>query len=143
MPISIKRAYDPVEDSDGLRILVDRLWPRGISKESAKLDYWAKEIAPSDELRKWYSHDPDDWPEFKRLYFEELDSKLDEVKKLLNLMTGQSVTLVYSSKAKWNNALALKEYLEVRYPVLLRDIMQQPKTKETSVNNLDNNIMSQ
>jgi uncharacterized protein YeaO (DUF488 family) len=118
MLISIKRVYNPAESSDGLRILVDRLWPRGISKEFAMLDYWAKEISPSDELRKWYSHDSDDWPEFKRLYFEELDSKLDEVKQLLNLMKGQRVTLVYSSKAKWNNALALKEYLETRYTEL-------------------------
>ena len=118
MSISIKRAYDPAEDSDGLRILVDRLWPRGIAKETARLDYWAKEISPSGELRKWYSHDSDDWPEFKRRYFEELNSKLDEVNKLVNMIAGQSVTLVYSSKARWNNALALKEYLELKYPVL-------------------------
>ena len=118
MPISMKRAYDPVEDSDGLRILVDRLWPRGLSKESARLDYWAKEISPSDELRQWYSHDPDQWPEFKRRYFEELQDRSDEMENLVNMIAGQNVTLIYSSKARWNNALALKEYLELGYPVL-------------------------
>jgi len=118
MSISIKRIYEPAEDGEGLRILVDRLWPRGISRESAKLDFWAKEISPSNELRKWYSHDPEDWPEFKRRYFEELDRNLDEVMKLVDMIAGQNVTIVYSSKAKLNNALALKEYLEARYPVL-------------------------
>ena len=118
MTIRLKRAYEPPEDTDGLRVLVDRLWPRGMSKESARLDYWAKEISPSDELRKWYNHDPDEWLEFKRRYFEELQGKLNEVKNLVNIIAGQSVTLVYSSKARWSNALALKEYLELRYPVL-------------------------
>jgi len=119
MAISLKRAYVPPTDEDGFRVLVDRLWPRGISKESASLDFWAKEISPSNDLRKWYGHDPEEWPEFKRRYFEELDSNLDEVMKLVDMIAGQNVTLVYSSKAKWNNALALKEYLEARYPVLL------------------------
>ena len=118
MSISIKRVYDPVEDDDGLRILVDRLWPRGISKETASLERWAKELSPSNELRKWYGHDPDEWPEFKRRYFGELDNNLDEVMNLVDMIAGQNVTLVYSSKARWNNALALKEYLETKYPTL-------------------------
>lgn len=118
MPISIKHIYDPVEVNDGLRILVDRLWPRGISKESAELDSWAKEISPSNELRKWYSHDPGEWPEFLRRYYTELDSKCEEVQQLASLIDGNNATLLYSSKAKLNNALALKKYLEDRYPEL-------------------------
>jgi len=119
MAISLKRAYEPPADEDGFRVLVDRLWPRGISKEAARLDFWAKEISPSNELRKWYGHDPEEWPEFKRRYFEELDNNMDEVINLVDMIAGQNVNLVYSSKAKWNNALALKEYLETRYPELL------------------------
>lgn len=118
MAISLKRVYEPPTDEDGFRVLVDRLWPRGISKENARLDLWAKEVSPSNELRKWYSHDPDEWPEFQRRYCLELDSLQPEVEKLVNLMEGQDVTLVYSSKARWNNALALKEYLETNYPDL-------------------------
>ena len=119
MAISLKGAYEPPKHEDGFRVLVDRLWPRGISKEAASLDFWAKGVSPSNELRKWYNHDADEWPEFKHRYFEELDSNLDEVMNLVDMIAGQNVTLVYSSKAKWNNAIALKEYLEARYPVLL------------------------
>ena len=115
MAISLKRVYEPPKDEDGFRVLVDRLWPRGVSKEAASLDLWAKGVSPSNELRKWYNHDPDEWPEFKRRYFEELDSNLDEIEKLVDMIADQNVTLVYSSKSKWNNALALKEYLEARY----------------------------
>jgi len=112
MIIRIKRAYEPAEASDGLRVLVDRLWPRGISKEVAQLDFWAKEVSPSNELRKWYRHEPETWPLFRDRYFAELDDKKVEVKQLLGLLDGRDVTLVYSSKSQWNNALALKEYLE-------------------------------
>lgn len=118
MTIRLKRAYEPPEDTDGLRVLVDRLWPRGISKDATRLDFWAKEVSPSNELRKWYSHDPDEWPVFLRRYYTELDRKSAEVKKLVAMMKGKSVTFVYSSRARLNNAFALKEYLESRYTEL-------------------------
>jgi len=118
MTIKIKRAYDQPDEADGFRVLVDRLWPRGISKESARLDFWAKEISPSHELRKWYGHDHDEWSLFRERYFEELDGKQLEVKQLVEKMAGRLTTLVYSSKSQWNNALALKEYLETGYPEL-------------------------
>jgi len=116
MTIRIKRAYDTAEDVDGFRVLVDRLWPRGVSKTSARLDFWAKTISPSDELRRWYGHDPEQWPRFRERYFKELDRQPGEVRELVNMITGREATFVYSSKSTWNNALALKEYLETRYP---------------------------
>lgn len=119
MTIRLKRAYEPPTDTDGFRILVVRLWPRGLSKEAIRHYAWTKEVAPSNELRKWYSHDPDDWPEFKRRYYTELDRKGDEVKIFTAMIEGKNVTLVYSSRARLNNALALKEYFESRYPELL------------------------
>ncbi|MEE9524753.1 MAG: DUF488 domain-containing protein [Thermodesulfovibrionales bacterium] len=112
MMIRIKRAYESPTKDDGRRILVDRLWPRGISKEKAKIDLWPKELAPSTGLRSWYGHDPEKWEEFKSRYFAELDSNPDSVKELLALLKG-TVTFVYSSKEqKLNNAIALKEYVE-------------------------------
>lgn len=110
MCIAIKRVYDPVGD-DGTRILVDRLWPRGVSKDSFK-GLWIKEVAPSTELRKWFNHQPDKWLEFKRRYFAELDSRPDSVEKIVNFVQDGSVTLLYSSKNKeLNHAVALLEYL--------------------------------
>jgi uncharacterized protein YeaO (DUF488 family) len=115
MTIHIKRAYEPPDDADGLRILVDRLWPRGISKEKAKIDFWPKEIAPSNELRKWYGHDPDKWTEFKERYFSELDAHPEQVDALLEYVRKGNVTFVYSStEQQFNNAIALKEYIEPR-----------------------------
>ncbi len=112
MIIRIKRAYENPTKDDGKRILVDRLWPRGISKEKAKIDIWPKELAPSSELRRWYGHDPEKWPEFKSRYFAELDAHPDSVKEFLVLLKG-TVAFVYSSKEqKLNNAVALKEYIE-------------------------------
>lgn len=110
--IKIKRIYNPPSKEDGFRILVDRLWPRGLSKEKAKIDLWLKEIAPSDHLRKWYGHDPKKWTEFRKTYFNELKDK-DE---LVNLIAGKlkegTITFLYSSKEeKVNNAVALKEYI--------------------------------
>ncbi len=116
MGIRLKRAYDPVGPEDGYRVLVDRLWPRGITKEDARLDCWAKEIAPSNELRKWYHRDSEQWLEFRRRYFAELDGEPDAVQQLVARLTGKDVTLVYSSNSTWNNAQALKEYLEAKYP---------------------------
>ena len=110
--IKIKRIYEKAEESDGIRILVDRLWPRGIKK--AKVDYWLKEISPSNELRKWFSHDFNKWKEFKNKYFNELNSKKELINFLLEIIKKNSnVTLLYSAKEeKYNNAVALKEYLQ-------------------------------
>jgi uncharacterized protein YeaO (DUF488 family) len=113
MEIKIKRAYESPSDDDGYRILVDRLWPRGISKEKAKLDFWPKELAPSTELRRWYGHDSENWSEFKSRYFAELDANPELMKKLLDFVSTGTVTFVYSSKEqRLNNAVALKEYVE-------------------------------
>jgi uncharacterized protein YeaO (DUF488 family) len=113
MEIKIKRAFENPSDSDGYRILVDRLWPRGISKEKAKLDYWAKELSPSKELRKWYNHDPQKWLEFKSRYIAEIGGKTELLKELQEYVEKGTVTFIYSSKEqKLNNAVALKEYIE-------------------------------
>ena len=114
MNIRIKRIYEAPEQQDGVRILVDRLWPRGISKEKAGLDLWLKDIAPSDALRRRFRHDPSKWTEFKSSYFDELNANPEGVAELLGRVrsTG-TVTLLYASKeTRFNNAAALKEYLE-------------------------------
>ncbi len=113
MEIKIKRVYEQPEAQDGTRILVDRLWPRGLSKEKAKIDLWVKDLAPSNELRKWYGHEPGKWEEFKKRYFAELDGQADEVKKLASIIGKCRVTFLYSSKEEIiNNAQALKLYIE-------------------------------
>ncbi len=110
--IRIKRVYEKPTKTDGQRILIDRLWPRGLSKSQAKIDFWLKEIAPSTELRKWFSHDPAKWSEFKRRYFKELNQSQKNLAELKKLLKKKS-TLVYSAKdTQFNNAVALKEYLE-------------------------------
>jgi len=117
MTIRIKRVYDPPDAGDGRRILVDRLWPRGLSKENAKLYYWAREIAPSDALRHWYGHDPDKWEEFKSKYFDELDANPGGFAELRQNMGEGAVTFLFSSKEpRLNNAFALKEYVESAAP---------------------------
>lgn len=111
--IQIKRVYDPVEPQDGRRYLVDRLWPRGIRKEKLALDAWLKEVAPSDDLRNWYGHDPARWDEFRRRYFAELDGKPETWRIIQDAIAQGNVTLLFSSKElKINNAAALKLYLE-------------------------------
>jgi len=111
--INIKRIYDAPVPDDGIRILVDRLWPRGLTKEKANVDLWLKEIAPSNELRKWYGHDPRKWVEFKKKYFKYLDTKRELVSQIIQKTKERDVTLLYSSKEeKVNNAVALKEYVE-------------------------------
>ena len=111
--IKIKRVYDPVSADDGKRILVDRLWPRGIKKEKAHIDEWLKEISPSNELRKWYSHDPAKWAEFKKRYKQELAGEGERLKKIKAEARKQTVTLLFSSKElERNNAVALKEMLD-------------------------------
>jgi len=111
--IRLKRAYERAAHDDGQRILVERLWPRGVSKEKADLDLWLKEIAPSSELRKWFGHDPAKWPEFQRRYRDELRHRPQEVAQLTKLVREGPVTFVYGSRdAKHNAAIVLKEYLE-------------------------------
>lgn len=111
--IQIKRAYDPPAKTDGARILVERLWPRGIKKEALKLDAWLKTVAPSTELRKWFSHDPAKWPEFQRRYRAELDQHPEAWQPILDAAAKGKVTLLFSSHdAEHNNVVALKAYLE-------------------------------
>ena len=113
MNVNIKRIYDPPEHTDGKRILVDRLWPRGLAKEKAKVHLWMREIAPSNELRRWYGHDPRKWPEFKSKYIAELEANPEAIKELLGHVREGAVTLVYSSKdERRNNAVVLKGFLE-------------------------------
>jgi len=111
--IKIKRIYDPYAKADGKRVLVDRLWPRGIKKENARCDLWLKDIAPSDDLRKWFSHDPAKWQEFKERYTEELKNKREAIEDLRKEARGTTVTLVFAAKdSERNNAVVLKEVLE-------------------------------
>lgn len=108
-----KRIYEPAAPEDGRRILVDRLWPRGVSKERAAVDYWARNVAPSDALRQWYRHDADKWPEFKRRYFAELGSNGEALGELRAHLKSAVVTLLFSSReTELNNAQALREYLD-------------------------------
>ena len=111
-----RRIYDEPGAQEGARLLIDRLWPRGISKERAGIHFWAKEVAPSHELRRWYQHDPAKWPEFRRRYFAELDANPSGVAQLVSHLEGPA-TLVFSSReTELNNATALIEYLRARYP---------------------------
>jgi uncharacterized protein YeaO (DUF488 family) len=111
--IRVKRVYEKPDAQDGMRVLVDRLWPRGLKKEGAALDAWIKDIAPSNELRKWYHHEKAKWPEFKKRYFDELGKQAESVGRLKQMIASGKVTLLYSSKEeKLNNAVALKEFLE-------------------------------
>ncbi len=111
--ILLKRIYLPADKKDGFRVLVDRLWPRGVSKEEAKLDLWLKEISPSDELRKWFGHDPEKWEEFQKRYFAELKEKKEELVELSEHIKKETVTLLYGAKdEEHNNAVVLKSYLE-------------------------------
>jgi uncharacterized protein YeaO (DUF488 family) len=113
MTIRLKRAYEPPTPSDGRRILVERLWPRGVSKQKAELDLWLKEIGPSAELRKWFAHDPAKWTDFQRRYREELRQRPEEVAQLMRLIGEGPVTLVYGSRDETHNsARVLKAYLE-------------------------------
>jgi uncharacterized protein YeaO (DUF488 family) len=112
MEIRVKRIYEPPEPADGYRLLVDRLWPRGVSRESASLDGWMKEIAPSSELRRWFSHDVSRWQEFKRRYAVELSTREHLVTEILSLARNRPVTLLYSARDSGHNqAVALAEHL--------------------------------
>ncbi|RUU53473.1 DUF488 domain-containing protein [Mesorhizobium sp. M2C.T.Ca.TU.002.02.1.1] len=111
--VAVKRVYETPAKADGQRVLVDRLWPRGVSKKDAELTLWLKEIAPSDELRKWFGHEPERWPEFQKRYRAELDANGDAVAELRDLLREGKVTLLYGAHDEaHNNAVALAEYLE-------------------------------
>lgn len=113
--LKIKRLYEEKNSQDGIRILVDGVWPRGVKKEDLDYDEWYKELAPSTELRKWFNHDPDKWDTFKEKYFKELNSHKDLIKKIKEKSNGHNVTLIYGAKnEKYNQAVALKEYIEKR-----------------------------
>jgi uncharacterized protein YeaO (DUF488 family) len=115
--LQIKRAYEPADSSDGQRFLVDRLWPRGVKKESLAIQDWLKDVAPSKELRKWYHHGPELWNEFCRRYFRELEANPAAWQPLLEAARRGKVTLVYSARhAEQNNAVALKEFLTKKLP---------------------------
>jgi len=110
--IRIKRIYDPPEPDDGKRLLVDRLWPRGVARETARLDGWLKELAPSDELRKWFGHDPARWDEFRARYRSELQAQTGLLAGLRATAKKGTVTLLYAAKdTEHNNAVVLKELL--------------------------------
>lgn len=112
MRVLVKRIYAPAVKSDGFRVLVDRLWPRGISKENAKLDLWLPHIGPSTKLRQWFNHDPERWEEFQRRYHAELEDKKGVVAELTGPAKKGTVTLVYSAKdERHNQAVALRSYL--------------------------------
>lgn len=114
MTIQVKRAYDPPAPGDGCRVLVDRLWPRGLSKERAAVDEWLREVAPSTDLRRWFAHDPARWAEFKRRYSAELDAPAapEAVARLRSLAAEGDVTLLYAATDELhNNAVVLREYL--------------------------------
>ena len=111
--VYIKRIYEPTSTDDGCRILVDRLWPRGISKQEARIDYWLKDVAPSNELREWFNHDVAKWEEFKQKYEQEIQSNSKALQELQAIINGQErTTLVFAAKdQQHNNAIALRELL--------------------------------
>lgn len=112
MSLQLKRVYEPPAKEDGMRILVDRLWPRGLTKEKAAVDLWMKEIAPSTTLRKWFDHDPAKWNEFKKRYRKELIGNKDQVAVLKKYLSNGPVTLVYGARdEEHNDAVVLKEWL--------------------------------
>lgn len=113
--IQCKRVYDRVEKSDGHRVLVDRVWPRGIKKENLQADEWRKELSPSSELRKWFNHDPQRWAAFYQKFHAELDLQGEAVESVLKGANGGTLTLLYAARdTEHNNAVALKMYLEKR-----------------------------
>jgi len=111
MNIKLKRVYEKPDEKDGFRILVDRLWPRGLTKEKAAVDLWLKNIAPTTELRKWFNHDPEKWKEFQKKYFKELKENKEDVSVLKDHLKKETVTLLYGAKDEVHNeALVLKNY---------------------------------
>lgn len=110
--LALKRAYDPPAEADGMRILVDRLWPRGLRKEAAAIDHWAKDVAPSPALRRWFGHDPARWDEFQARYRAELSARPDELQALAARIGGQPATLVHAARdEEHNHAIVLRKIL--------------------------------
>ncbi len=110
--IVTKRAYDPASPEDGVRYLVERLWPRGMKKDALQIDGWLKDVAPSTELRKWFGHDPEKWGEFRKRYFQELRLHPEAIATLRDSAKKSKLTLVYSARdTEHNNAVALKDFL--------------------------------
>jgi len=115
MPVRTKRIYEDPDPEDGTRVLVDRLWPRGVSKEEAQLDDWMQEVAPSDDLREWFDHDPDRWDEFSERYRDELDDRPEQIDRLLESARSGTLTLLYAAvDEEHNNAVVLADYLDER-----------------------------
>jgi uncharacterized protein YeaO (DUF488 family) len=113
--LKVKRAYDPPQASDGRRLLVDRIWPRGVKKDELPLDGWVKDVAPSTQLRKWYGHDPAKWATFQSRYFRELAEQPDAIKSIRAQARKGTVTLVFAARdVEHSHAVALKKYLEGR-----------------------------
>ena len=111
--IRVKRVYDAPDSSDGERILVDRMWPRGLSRKRAAVDLWLKDLAPSDELRKWFGHNPERWAEFRKRYHRELQTCSTALEAIEAFTRGEVVTLVFAARdADHNNAVALREYMD-------------------------------
>lgn len=111
--IKLKRVYEPVSPDDGMRILVERLWPRGIAKDELEFDTWFREVAPSEALRRWFGHDPRKWNGFRQRYFAELDENPEAWERILKSARRGRVTLIYSSRDReHNNAVALRDYLD-------------------------------
>ena len=116
MPIRLQRIYDDLNQVKGKRILVERLWPRGISKDKAKLDEWTKSLAPSPELRKWYNHDPQKWSQFKTRYIKELKKQSDDVQRIAKMAQKEEITFLYASKeTEKNSANVLKKFIEDQF----------------------------
>ena len=114
--IRVRRAYEAPEADDGVRILVDRLWPRGLSKETARVDLWLKDAAPSDGLRRWFAHEPAKWEEFRQRYFAELERKPDTLAMIRRRAAEGTVTLLFGAKeTRFNHAVALADYLAGRF----------------------------
>jgi uncharacterized protein YeaO (DUF488 family) len=115
MPIGLKRAYDPPAAGDGYRVLVDRVWPRGKTKDALRLDAWLKDLAPSTTLRRWFAHDPAKWEKFRERYFRELQGQGPAIEELVRQAREGQVTLVFgATDRERNNAVALRDYLESR-----------------------------
>jgi len=112
-PVRVKRVYDVPSPNDGMRVLVDRLWPRGLKREGSKIDLWVKELAPSDRLRRWFGHDPGRWVEFQKRYRSELAKNAEHVASLRELIKdGKPLTLLYAAKdIEHNNAIVLRDFL--------------------------------
>ena len=133
--IKLKRVYDPVSRTDGTRFLVERLWPRGLSKAQLHLSAWLKEVGPSTQLRQWFNHDPLKWSQFRRRYFRELDSQPESWRPVLTAARRGMVTLVYSSHdEEHNNAIALQKYLRAKRrrpsPSRPSNAANQPRRKD-------------